>query len=111
MIKAKPADDEMLAVRGQLMLKEQNPAGAIQTFLSIAGRQPANADVFVSLAEAYLRNDQRKEAVAAENDAIATTGYFSLECNRDRAQRWAISRQEHRENSPAFQRWVDVASS
>jgi tetratricopeptide (TPR) repeat protein len=65
MIKAKPADDEMLAVRGQLMLKQHNPAGAIQAFLSIVGRQPANADVFVLLAEAYLQNDQRKEAVAA----------------------------------------------
>jgi tetratricopeptide (TPR) repeat protein len=65
MTKAKPTDDEMLAVRAQLMLKEHNPAGAIQAFLSIAGRQPANADVFVSLAEAYLQNDQRKEAVAA----------------------------------------------
>jgi len=65
MPKAKTADDEMLAVRGQLMLKDQNPAGAIEAFLSIAGRQPANAEVFASLSEAYLQNDQRKEAVAA----------------------------------------------
>ena len=65
MLKAKPADDEALAVRGQLNLKDQNPAAAIQDFLSIAARQPANATVFVSLAEAYLQNDQRKEAVAA----------------------------------------------
>jgi tetratricopeptide (TPR) repeat protein len=65
MLTAKSADDEVLAVRGQLMLKEQNAAGAIQDFLSIAGRQPANAAVFASLAEAYLQNDQRKEAFAA----------------------------------------------
>jgi tetratricopeptide (TPR) repeat protein len=65
MLKVKSADDEMLAVRGQLMLRDQNPAGAIQAFLSIAGRQPANAAVFTSLAEAYLQNDQRKEAIAA----------------------------------------------
>jgi tetratricopeptide (TPR) repeat protein len=65
MLKVKPADDEVLAVRGQLMLRDQNPAGAIEAFLSIAGRQPANAGVFTSLAEAYLQNDQRKEAIAA----------------------------------------------
>jgi tetratricopeptide (TPR) repeat protein len=65
MLKVKPADDEVLAVRGQLMLRDQNPTGAIQTFLSIAGRQPANAGVFASLAEAYLQNDQRNEAIAA----------------------------------------------
>jgi tetratricopeptide (TPR) repeat protein len=65
MLKAKPADDEVLAVRGQLMLKDRNPAAAIQDFLSIVARQPANAAVFASLAEAYLQNDQRKEAIAA----------------------------------------------
>jgi tetratricopeptide (TPR) repeat protein len=65
MLKAKPGDDEALAVRGQLRLQEQNPAAAIQDFLSIAGRQPANASVFSALAEAYLQNDQRKEAIAA----------------------------------------------
>jgi tetratricopeptide (TPR) repeat protein len=65
MPKEKSADDEVLAVRGQLMLKDQNPAAAIEAFLSIAGRQPANANVFTFLAEAYLQNDQRKEAMAA----------------------------------------------
>jgi tetratricopeptide (TPR) repeat protein len=65
MLKAKPADDDALAVRGQLNLRDQNPAAAIQDFLSIAARQPANVTVFTSLAEAYLQNDQRKEAVAA----------------------------------------------
>jgi tetratricopeptide (TPR) repeat protein len=65
LLNAKPADDEALAVRGQLNLRDQNPAAAIQNFLSIAGRQPANATVFASLAEAYLQYDQRKEAVAA----------------------------------------------
>jgi tetratricopeptide (TPR) repeat protein len=65
MLRAKPDDDEALAVRGQLNLRDQNPTAAIQDFLSIAGRQPANATVFASLAEAYLQNDQRKEAVAA----------------------------------------------
>jgi len=65
MLKVKSANDEILAVRGQLMLRDQNPAGAIEAFLSIAGRQPANAEVFTSLAEAYLQNDQRQEAIAA----------------------------------------------
>jgi tetratricopeptide (TPR) repeat protein len=65
LLKAKPDDDEVLAVRGQVMLKDQNPAAAIPDFLSIAGRQPANAAVFALLAEAYLQNDQRKEAIAA----------------------------------------------
>jgi tetratricopeptide (TPR) repeat protein len=46
-------------------LRDQNPAGAIQDYLSIAGRQPANATMFISLADAYLQNDQRKEAIAA----------------------------------------------
>jgi tetratricopeptide (TPR) repeat protein len=65
MLKANPADDGVLAVRGQLLLKDHNPAAAIQDFLSIAARQPANTAVFGSLAEAYLQNDQRKEAIAA----------------------------------------------
>jgi tetratricopeptide (TPR) repeat protein len=64
MIKSKPGD-EVLLVRGQLMLRDQNPAAAIQDFLSVATRQPANATVFTSLAEAYLQNDQPKEAIAA----------------------------------------------
>jgi predicted Zn-dependent protease len=49
LLKLKPADDGVLAVRGQLMLKEQNPTGAIQDFLAIASRQPAKAAVFTSL--------------------------------------------------------------
>jgi tetratricopeptide (TPR) repeat protein len=65
MLKEKPADDGVLTVRGQLMLRDHNPTSAIQDFLSIAARQPGKAAVFVSLAEAYLENDQRKEAVAA----------------------------------------------
>jgi tetratricopeptide (TPR) repeat protein len=65
MLKVKPADDEVLGARGQLMLRDRNPAGAIEAFLSIAGRQPANTDVYASLAEAYLQNDQRNEAIAA----------------------------------------------
>ena len=65
MLKTKPANDDVLAVRGQLMLREQNPAGGLQDFLSIASHQPANAAVFGSLADAYLQNDQRKEAIAA----------------------------------------------
>jgi tetratricopeptide (TPR) repeat protein len=65
MLKSKPADDEALFVRGQLMLRDQEPAAAIPDFLAIAARQPANATVFASLADAYLQNDQRKEAIAA----------------------------------------------
>jgi predicted Zn-dependent protease len=71
LLKLKPADDGVLAVRGQLMLREQNPTGAIQDFLAIASRQPANAAVFTSLAEAYLQNDQRKEAVSALKRALS----------------------------------------
>jgi tetratricopeptide (TPR) repeat protein len=71
LLKLKPADDGVLAVRGQLMLKEQNPTGAIQDFLAIASRQPAKAAVFTSLAEAYLQNDQRKEAVSALKRALS----------------------------------------
>jgi len=69
MLKAKPADDEVLVVRGHLMLKDRNPAAAIQDFLSIAARQPANATVFTSLAQAYLQNNQRRESIAALNRA------------------------------------------
>ena len=71
LLKLKPADDGVLAVRGQLMLREQNPTGAIQDFLAIASRQPANAAVFTTLAEAYLQNDQRKEAVSALKRALS----------------------------------------
>ncbi|MCK1404929.1 tetratricopeptide repeat protein [Bradyrhizobium sp. 76] len=71
MLKAKPTDDEVLAVRGHLMLKEHNPTSAIRDFLSIIARQPANAAAFTSLAEAYLENDQRKEAVAALRRALS----------------------------------------
>ena len=65
LLNANPADDGVLAARGLLLLKDHNPTAAIQDFLSIAARQPANIAVFGSLAEAYLQNDQRKEAVAA----------------------------------------------
>jgi tetratricopeptide (TPR) repeat protein len=65
MLKVKPTDDEVLAVRGQLRLKDHHPTAAIQDFLSIIARQPTNAAAFASLAEAYLENDQHKEAVAA----------------------------------------------
>ncbi|HXM34860.1 MAG TPA: tetratricopeptide repeat protein, partial [Pyrinomonadaceae bacterium] len=73
MLNGKPADDEVLAVRGQLMLRDHKPTAAIQDFLSIAARQPANAAVFASLAEAYLQNDQRKEAVAALKRVLSLT--------------------------------------
>lgn len=63
--KSRPTDDEVLAVRGQLLLKERNPSAAVDTFLSIVGRQPANAELFSLLADAYLQNDQAKESVAA----------------------------------------------
>jgi predicted Zn-dependent protease len=71
LLKVKPADDGVLAVRGQLMLREHNPTGAIQDFLAIAARQPANAAVFTSLAEAYLQNDQSKEAISALKRALS----------------------------------------
>ena len=71
MLKVNPTDDEVLAVRGQLMLKDHNPTAAIQDFLSIIARQPANIAAFRSLAEAYLENDQRKEAVAALKRALS----------------------------------------
>lgn len=71
MLKSNAADDAALAVRGELLLKERNPAVAIQDFLSIAARQPANANVFDLLAEAYLQNDQHKEAVAALTRALS----------------------------------------
>jgi tetratricopeptide (TPR) repeat protein len=71
MLKTKPADDEVLAVRGQLMLRDQNPAAAIQDFLSIAAHQPTNATVFASLAEAYLQNNLRREAIAALKRALS----------------------------------------
>jgi predicted Zn-dependent protease len=71
MLKAKPTDDEVRIVHGQLMLRDKNPAAAIQDFLSVAARQPANAAVFISLAEAYLQGDQRREAVAALKRALS----------------------------------------
>jgi tetratricopeptide (TPR) repeat protein len=64
-LKANPADDGVLSARGLLLLRDHDPTAAIQDFLSIVARQPANISVFGSLAEAYLQNDQRKEAVAA----------------------------------------------
>jgi predicted Zn-dependent protease len=71
MLKVNPTDDEVLAVRGQLMLKDHNPTAAIRDFLSIIARRPASAAAFTSLAEAYLENDQRKEAVAALRRALS----------------------------------------
>jgi tetratricopeptide (TPR) repeat protein len=71
MVKANPNDDEVLTVRGQLMLRDKNPTGAIQDFLAIAARQPTNAAVFASLAEAYLQNDQRTEAISALRRALS----------------------------------------
>ena len=65
LLKANPADDGVLAARGLLLMREHDPTAAIQDFLSIAARQPAAISVFGSLAEAYMQNDQRKEAVAA----------------------------------------------
>ena len=65
MLKAAPANDAVLSVRGQMLLKDHNPVAAINDFLAIAAHQPGNAAVFGSLAEAYLQNDQRKEAIAA----------------------------------------------
>jgi len=56
MLQTKPVDDDVVAVRGQLSLKEQNPGAAVQDFLSIAAHQPANAAVYTLLAEAYLQN-------------------------------------------------------
>jgi predicted Zn-dependent protease len=73
MLKAKPADDSVLAVRGQLMLKDRKPAEAIQDFLTVAARQPANPGVFTALADAYLQNDQYNEAVAALRRVLSLT--------------------------------------
>ena len=71
MLKSRPADDEALFVRGQLKLRDLDPAAAIADFLSIAARQPANAAVFASLADAYLQSDQHKEAIAALKRALS----------------------------------------
>jgi tetratricopeptide (TPR) repeat protein len=71
MLKASPTDDAVLAVRGQLLLKEQNPEAATRDFLSIAARQPANSTAYVLLADAYLQNDQPKEATAALKRALS----------------------------------------
>jgi predicted Zn-dependent protease len=73
MLKAAPANDGVLAVRGQLLLRDHNPAAAINDFLSVAAHQPGNAAVFGSMAEAYLQNDQRKEAIAALKRILSLT--------------------------------------
>jgi tetratricopeptide (TPR) repeat protein len=65
MLNTKQANDDVVAVHGQLLLKEQNPAAAIQDFLSIVAHHPANSAAYNLLAEAYLQNDQSGEAVAA----------------------------------------------
>src|SRR5262249_27677990 len=57
--------DEALAIRGELYLRNRNPESALQDLLTVAGRQPANAQVYPLLAEAYLQIDQSKEAIAA----------------------------------------------
>lgn len=64
-LKLNPTDDEALAVRGELMLVDRKPTTAIQEFLSIAGRQPSNPRAFALLADAYLQNDQPREAISA----------------------------------------------
>jgi predicted Zn-dependent protease len=71
MLKVKPTDDDALLIRGQLMLRDHNLAGAIHDFLSIAARQPTNASVFTALAEAYLQNTQRTESIAALKRALS----------------------------------------
>jgi predicted Zn-dependent protease len=65
MLKERPADDDFVALRGQLSLKDQEPAAAIPDFLSIATHQPANSVAYALLADAYLQNDQPGEAIAA----------------------------------------------
>jgi tetratricopeptide (TPR) repeat protein len=65
LLKTNSANDEALALRGQIKLKNRDPAAALTDFLSIATRQPANPRVFDFLANAYLQNDQNKEAIAA----------------------------------------------
>jgi tetratricopeptide (TPR) repeat protein len=65
LLKARPTDDQVIAVRGQVFLKQRNADAALRDFLAIAARQPANARIFAFLAEAYLLNDQVAEAVAA----------------------------------------------
>jgi tetratricopeptide (TPR) repeat protein len=65
LIKVRPADDQVIAVRGQIFLRQGNADAALRDFLAIAARQPANARIFAFLAEAYLLNDQVAEAVAA----------------------------------------------
>lgn len=72
-LKLKPADDEAIAVNGQLMLADRKPAAAIQEFLSIAGRQPSNPRAFALLADAYLQNDQPKEAISALKRVLSLT--------------------------------------
>jgi tetratricopeptide (TPR) repeat protein len=65
LLNTNPAEDEVIAVRGQILLKEHNAAAAIQDFLSIATHQPANPAAYDLLAGAYLQNDQPGEAIAA----------------------------------------------
>jgi len=64
-IKTKPSDDDAIAMRGELSLREQNPEAALRDFVAVAGRQPANVRVYSLLADAYLQNDQPREAVSA----------------------------------------------
>jgi predicted Zn-dependent protease len=64
-IKTNPNNDDAIAMRGELSLREQNPNAALRDFLAVAGRQPANVRVYPLLADAYLQNDQPSEAVAA----------------------------------------------
>jgi Tfp pilus assembly protein PilF len=51
---AKTDDDDVLAVRGQLLLRQRNPVAAVQDFLLLASHQPANPAVFISLAQAFF---------------------------------------------------------
>jgi predicted Zn-dependent protease len=64
-IKTKPSDDDAIAMRGELSSREQNPEAALRDFVAVAGRQPANVRIYSLLADAYLQNDQPREAVSA----------------------------------------------
>ncbi len=70
-LKDRPNEDQALLVRGQWQLEQRKAVAAIADFLAVASRQPANPTVFASLAEAYLQNDQRREAIAALKRALS----------------------------------------
>ena len=68
-LKRRPDNDDALAIRGQLLLKDGELQLSIQELLSVASRRPADASIFVLLADAYLANDQYRESMAALNRA------------------------------------------